>query len=882
MCSLPLSRKPTTNKGAAVSRNLLDQIPLFAGLAPGEKEALRAGLVENQVAQGTTLLRSGETGNALYLIVQGFVSLATAEGRSLATLGPGSVVGEMALFRGAPSDVTVTALSALETLELSDGRVREILFRHPALALRLRAKLGGLPVQMNDYLLRRMEGAAGFAGLPAQALHAISAKMDLHELRVNEPIQRMGKLPSGLFLLESGEIMLEAGKGTAAAHRGAPWARRVLPGDLMGVLSLLTGKPSTTNGTAVQDCLVWLLPVQEFHTLAGQFPALRRTLARGESAPLGEGDQVVAQSLLARTPLFAALGAKALRELAAVMTLRHLAAGERIYTVGQSGDAFYFVEEGEVALAVESIGGEIEESARIGPKGCCGERGLLADQAYRENATAVRHTTLWVLSRADLDDLCARLPEIGKAIHEGASLYLASEKPDRTLDMLRGMALFADLAEPELQHVASYLRAQKVSGGTSIFAPGSPGDTVFLLRSGQVRIRPMTGTDRFVGPGEAFGESVLLHSGPHDEGATAEIDSELWSLRQEDFARLASRYPGLAYNLTRLLSSRLALMAEEAQRVSEVEYAASQSGMRGQRFGRREGDSLSFAAGEWFARQTPFGKVRTGLLAFLLILGVGFGTLITAQALRGEGGSLASQLDVRNAIRAVHSMGSYELARQDKELALALAMADRMARPTSVPTLPPTATPTPLPTATPTNTPLPTATATATFTPQPIVRQFVQEAAPPPAPEPQAVAAAAPPRAWDPRLTQLGVVVEDAPVSSGQQYWRLVEAIWWDEQQSGGKHHIYVEVLDENGNRVVGQPVTAYWADGTFTAPTEDKNPPDYAFNYQMYATGNAYHVKIEGLPSETVRGVGMGSLELPRWAIHTSFLLTFQRTTKP
>src|SRR5690606_24062294 len=148
--------------------------------------------------------------------------------------------------------------------------------------------------------------------------------------------------------------------------------------------------------------------------------------------------------------------------------------------------------------------------------------------------------------------------------------------------------------------------------------------------------------------------------------------------------------------------------------------------------------------------------------------------------------------------------------------------------------------PTPLPTATPTNTPRPTATPTLTLVPQPVVNPVVQAAAP--TPEPVAQAAATPPRAWDSRLTQLGDNVDDHPVCSRQQYWRLIEARWWDEQESGGKHRIYVEVLDENGDRVVGQPVTVYWADGTFTGNTEDKNPPDYAFNYQMYATGNAYH----------------------------------------
>ena len=103
------------------------------------------------------------------------------------------------------------------------------------------------------------------------------------------------------------------------------------------------------------------------------------------------------------------------------------------------------------------------------------------------------------------------------------------------------------------------------------------------------------------------------------------------------------------------------------------------------------------------------------------------------------------------------------------------------------------------------------------------------------------------------RLDPLGVRVDEAPAAPGQQYWRVAEVRWEDEQEAAGRHHIYVEVVDENGERIVGQPVTVFWSDGNFSAATEDKNPPDYAFNYQMYAAGNAYDVKVEGMPSEDV-----------------------------
>jgi hypothetical protein len=48
-----------------------------------------------------------------------------------------------------------------------------------------------------------------------------------------------------------------------------------------------------------------------------------------------------------------------------------------------------------------------------------------------------------------------------------------------------------------------------------------------------------------------------------------------------------------------------------------------------------------------------------------------------------------------------------------------------------------------------------------------------------------------------------------------------------------------------------------------------------------MYASGYAYSVKVEGLPSEIVKGAGMGDIENRFMGIHTSYLITYKKTIK-
>jgi hypothetical protein len=115
------------------------------------------------------------------------------------------------------------------------------------------------------------------------------------------------------------------------------------------------------------------------------------------------------------------------------------------------------------------------------------------------------------------------------------------------------------------------------------------------------------------------------------------------------------------------------------------------------------------------------------------------------------------------------------------------------------------------------------------------------------------------PLAWDSRLDRLGVYIVPAQSSPQQTIWHLIEAKWENEQESGENHHIYVEILDASGQRVVGQPVTIFWQGGSITGVTQDIPGAEYSFSYPMYKAGNSYNIKRESLwPSDALIGAGL------------------------
>lgn len=130
------------------------------------------------------------------------------------------------------------------------------------------------------------------------------------------------------------------------------------------------------------------------------------------------------------------------------------------------------------------------------------------------------------------------------------------------LDVLRRVPLLSTLGEEDLAAFAALLRERRYPKGSVILAQGDPGEALYLLAAGQVKVVLIHEDGREVilsvlGPGAFFGEMALLDQEPRSAHVVAMTDSLLLQLRREDFrARLRSG-PEVAIALLRELSRRL-------------------------------------------------------------------------------------------------------------------------------------------------------------------------------------------------------------------------------------------------------------------------------------------------------------------------------------
>lgn len=131
-----------------------------------------------------------------------------------------------------------------------------------------------------------------------------------------------------------------------------------------------------------------------------------------------------------------------------------------------------------------------------------------------------------------------------------------------TPDLLRAIPLFRELGTSDLAALAGLLRERRYAGGSMVLTQGDPGDALFLISEGQVKVTVFADDGREVilsvlGPGGVFGEMSLLDDEPRSAHVIAMTDAVLLQLRREDFRARLRASPDLAIAMLAELSRRL-------------------------------------------------------------------------------------------------------------------------------------------------------------------------------------------------------------------------------------------------------------------------------------------------------------------------------------
>ncbi|GMV09989.1 MAG TPA: Crp/Fnr family transcriptional regulator [Gemmatimonadaceae bacterium] len=129
-------------------------------------------------------------------------------------------------------------------------------------------------------------------------------------------------------------------------------------------------------------------------------------------------------------------------------------------------------------------------------------------------------------------------------------------------NFLRSIPIFSRLDDAELQRFSELTREKTYPKGSVIVFEDDPGDSLFIVRDGRVKVVLIGEDGREVilgvlGVGEHFGELSLIDDQPRSAHVIAMEDTNLLVLRRDDFRRRVEANPAVAWSLLVELARRL-------------------------------------------------------------------------------------------------------------------------------------------------------------------------------------------------------------------------------------------------------------------------------------------------------------------------------------
>jgi len=137
-------------------------------------------------------------------------------------------------------------------------------------------------------------------------------------------------------------------------------------------------------------------------------------------------------------------------------------------------------------------------------------------------------------------------------------------------DLLRRVPFLAVLPDGDRESLAAAARRRRFARGQTIFHKDDPGESLFIIEEGAVRIylpspRGSDLTLALLGSGDYFGDLALLDGGPRSASAEATEETATLVLERGDFARLIGSRP----------ESAMAIVAAVARRLRETDEMAA-------------------------------------------------------------------------------------------------------------------------------------------------------------------------------------------------------------------------------------------------------------------------------------------------------------------
>ena len=278
----------------------LQSTNLFEDLDANLLRELTSELTVVTLAPGEVLMQQGDTGDAMYVVLQGrlWVEIEDETGalHFRRMVGIHETIGEISLLTGQTRTATVTADDEVKVAMLTSTSFEKLTSTSPAVANALAEAITAL---IRDRQLRTALNASTlFREMDSELRQACEDKLELIALRGGERLFQQGDPGDGMYIVVSGrvQVVLEntqndgvlentqndgvlenTDNDTAVADNGESIhiLRELGRGESLGEIALLTNESRTASVYAIRDTELAKLSRESYEDLASRFPLAR-------------------------------------------------------------------------------------------------------------------------------------------------------------------------------------------------------------------------------------------------------------------------------------------------------------------------------------------------------------------------------------------------------------------------------------------------------------------------------------------------------------------------------------------------------------------------------------------------------------------------------
>ena len=122
---------------------------------------------------------------------------------------------------------------------------------------------------------------------------------------------------------------------------------------------------------------------------------------------------------------------------------------------------------------------------------------------------------------------------------------------------LKSIELFSQIPGEDLAQVALIAQEETREAGEDIFHEGDPGDALYLVLEGEVRVHRGDREIARLGERECFGEMAILDAAPRSATVSSSGEVALLKIGREEFQEIMADKPQIAQGIIKVLSRRL-------------------------------------------------------------------------------------------------------------------------------------------------------------------------------------------------------------------------------------------------------------------------------------------------------------------------------------